>query len=374
MSKAEEIASLKEEIEREFYRSMKRCACCQRPGEWKTKCGRCKVAYYCSRDCQKWHWSCHKESCVPFGSAPPPARRPAPEARPRAAAELDDDDAAAADGAFDMTDDQLRVSYLEGCGDVDAAVAHLRARAEAFGLPLRRALAMGRGGRLCLLELPGGAPIPLDDAVEGHARPALLELRAANPRCALAVGAPPGRRARVVPPLTARPPSFPDLVLDAAIPTAFVCFAGLGEALVTALADAALLDALAGDGPTSTLAAYDGDDGLPVPCDGMADAVLVFFSGLHDALPQLPKLYASVHGHCRNNIVASAVAKKALFYTLEAEDRYRSPVDQREILLNSRRVPIDTAHLFKSTTLRDLAAFTEADVAALFQCPVDPLS
>ena len=47
---------------------------------------------------------------------------------------------------------------------------------------------------------------------------------------------------------------------------------------------------------------------------------------------------------------------------------------QREILLNSRRVPIDTAHLFKSTTLRDLAAFTEADVAALFQCPVDPLS
>ena len=57
---AESIPVLKREIEREFYESIKFCNCCQRPGEWKKKCGRCKEAYYCSRECQKWAWPVHK--------------------------------------------------------------------------------------------------------------------------------------------------------------------------------------------------------------------------------------------------------------------------------------------------------------------------
>ena len=60
---AESIPVLKREIEREFYASIKFCNCCQRPGEWKKFCGRCKEAYYCSRECQKWAWPVHKQHC-----------------------------------------------------------------------------------------------------------------------------------------------------------------------------------------------------------------------------------------------------------------------------------------------------------------------
>jgi hypothetical protein len=30
-----------------------------------SKCSRCKVAYYCSRECQKGHWKIHKKDCLP---------------------------------------------------------------------------------------------------------------------------------------------------------------------------------------------------------------------------------------------------------------------------------------------------------------------
>lgn len=78
--------ALKVEIEREFRNGLKRCVCCQRPGEWKLKCGRCKKAYYCGRECQKWHWNTHKQSCVPFGEAPPPKPKPKPRPKPAPAA------------------------------------------------------------------------------------------------------------------------------------------------------------------------------------------------------------------------------------------------------------------------------------------------
>jgi hypothetical protein len=29
------------------------------------QCSRCKVAYYCSRECQKEHWKIHKKECLP---------------------------------------------------------------------------------------------------------------------------------------------------------------------------------------------------------------------------------------------------------------------------------------------------------------------
>jgi hypothetical protein len=33
-----------------------------------SKCSRCKVAYYCTRDCQRNHWTIHKKECVPAPS------------------------------------------------------------------------------------------------------------------------------------------------------------------------------------------------------------------------------------------------------------------------------------------------------------------
>ena len=65
---AESIPLLKREIEREFYASIKFCNSCQRPGEWKKRCGRCKEAYYCSRECQKWAWPVHKKHCYAPGA------------------------------------------------------------------------------------------------------------------------------------------------------------------------------------------------------------------------------------------------------------------------------------------------------------------
>ena len=77
---AESIPVLKREIEREFYKSIKFCNSCQRPGEWKKRCGRCKEAYYCSRECQKWAWPVHKQHCYAPGAERPP--RPPPKKMP----------------------------------------------------------------------------------------------------------------------------------------------------------------------------------------------------------------------------------------------------------------------------------------------------
>eukprot|EP00629_Pelagomonadales_sp_RCC1024_P001495 CAMPEP_0119266826 /NCGR_PEP_ID=MMETSP1329-20130426/5181_1 /TAXON_ID=114041 /ORGANISM="Genus nov. species nov., Strain RCC1024" /LENGTH=115 /DNA_ID=CAMNT_0007266725 /DNA_START=133 /DNA_END=476 /DNA_ORIENTATION=- len=109
----EQIQDQKNLIEQEFYKSVRRCACCQRHGEWTKRCSRCHRAYYCSRDCQKWAWEVHKKHCFPPGEAPPePAEKPA---RVKVKARRE--------GVFDMTDASLEVSYLEGCGNVECAVA-----------------------------------------------------------------------------------------------------------------------------------------------------------------------------------------------------------------------------------------------------------
>ena len=71
------------------------------------------------------------------------------------------------------------------------------------------------------------------DRIAGHARPALLELKAANPTCSLARGADPARGAYAQVPLSASRPELPALRLDAAVPTAFAGFSGVDETLLT---------------------------------------------------------------------------------------------------------------------------------------------
>mmetsp|Transcript_13154 Transcript_13154/g.40502 ORF Transcript_13154/g.40502 Transcript_13154/m.40502 type:complete len:161 (+) Transcript_13154:314-796(+) len=55
------------------------CARCARVLTANRKCARCKVANYCSRDCQARHWDVHKATCRP--AAPDGDRRVAAPAR-----------------------------------------------------------------------------------------------------------------------------------------------------------------------------------------------------------------------------------------------------------------------------------------------------
>jgi hypothetical protein len=36
-------------------------------------CGRCRGVYYCSTDCQRWHWPAHRDECRKVGTADDPA-------------------------------------------------------------------------------------------------------------------------------------------------------------------------------------------------------------------------------------------------------------------------------------------------------------
>jgi hypothetical protein len=43
------------------------CAVCQTQGEKLLKCGCCRLAEYCSKECQKKAWPEHKKTCLPVG-------------------------------------------------------------------------------------------------------------------------------------------------------------------------------------------------------------------------------------------------------------------------------------------------------------------
>jgi hypothetical protein len=49
-------------------RAIQTCRQCRKSDDASERfqqCSRCKVTYYCSRDCQKDHWSIHKKECLP---------------------------------------------------------------------------------------------------------------------------------------------------------------------------------------------------------------------------------------------------------------------------------------------------------------------
>ncbi|KAF7291525.1 hypothetical protein MKEN_01487100 [Mycena kentingensis (nom. inval.)] len=48
-------------------REEKRCDWCNKAGVPLKNCGKCRVARYCSPECQKKAWSKHKKTCTPFG-------------------------------------------------------------------------------------------------------------------------------------------------------------------------------------------------------------------------------------------------------------------------------------------------------------------
>eukprot|EP00043_Microstomoeca_roanoka_P029494 m.22079 g.22079 ORF g.22079 m.22079 type:complete len:151 (-) comp9235_c0_seq1:28-480(-) len=46
------------------------CAYAKCEAESTKRCSRCKVVFYCSRDCQTKHWPTHKRDCTLFTSVP----------------------------------------------------------------------------------------------------------------------------------------------------------------------------------------------------------------------------------------------------------------------------------------------------------------
>ena len=70
--------------------------------------------------------------------------------------------------------------------------------------------------------------------------------------------------------------------------------------------------------------------------------------------------------------MAAAIARKALFYRVEAADEYASPVASKEIIVNSRGVAIDCGRAFAAETLAGLAALDERELEARYS--VDALA
>jgi hypothetical protein len=61
--------ALKNDIKKRTYSGKgKLCECCWALDCDKTlmKCSRCKVVYYCSKDCQSRHWKEHRARCLPM--------------------------------------------------------------------------------------------------------------------------------------------------------------------------------------------------------------------------------------------------------------------------------------------------------------------
>ena len=283
----------------------------------------------------------HKRHCYAPGderpSKPPPKK--APPKKPDVIREEQ----------VDLTDKALRVFFLEGCGCVDAATEKCR---RALPETFERAFVTGATGATVVLEAPDKKPLAREDVLTFHVAKVLEEMKSK----------PFALPEKFIVPLTKTPPTLPEVKLDEAIPVAFAGFCGLGEAFVKAItSDKTLLSKLAGTGSVSRLAGYDEGD-VPTPCRGMPSACLIFFAGLHDEFPDLPKLFAHVHGSCRNNVVAAAIARKALFYRVEAIDEYASPVASKECIVNSRGVAIDCARAFASATLCELAALDEREL------------
>ena len=61
---------------RNFHPRQNRVACskcgkCEPVAAAFKKCSRCKVAFYCSKDCQEAHWKTHKQVCKKASKSPP---------------------------------------------------------------------------------------------------------------------------------------------------------------------------------------------------------------------------------------------------------------------------------------------------------------
>ncbi|KAG2484339.1 hypothetical protein HYH03_016881 [Edaphochlamys debaryana] len=104
------------------------CFACEEPSLRMQKCGRCHQARYCSRDCQRSHWSAHKAQCGQ------PAAQQAGTAEGKAEAAAEGKAEAAAEGkaeaaAEGKAEDKAEGAAAEGAKPEGAAAAEAKAAA-----------------------------------------------------------------------------------------------------------------------------------------------------------------------------------------------------------------------------------------------------
>lgn len=99
---------------------VKTCVVCWKQedeeGLIRLRCSKCKVAYYCSRECQMHHWDAHKALCKAFSEQAQAAREQAQAARCRPAAA-----GPSAPDAMDVGDDLVDIDDAMGAALDDAA-------------------------------------------------------------------------------------------------------------------------------------------------------------------------------------------------------------------------------------------------------------
>ena len=154
----------------------------------------------------------HKRHCYAPGAerpSKPPPKRPVPRPKPDIVREQQ----------VDLTDKALRVFFLEGCTDIDAATEKCR---RALPATFERAFVSGATGSTVVLENPDKKLLDREDVLTFHVAKVFGEMRAK----------PFSLPEKFIVPLTKTPPTLPEVKLDDAVPVAFAGFCGLGEAFV----------------------------------------------------------------------------------------------------------------------------------------------
>ena len=193
---AESIPLLKREIEREVTTNRSNSATAVNGPASGRKNAAAARRLLLFRECQKWAWPVPQQHCYAPGEERPPrpARKPVP--RPKKADVVREEQ-------VDLTDKALRVFFLEGCTDIDAATEKCR---RALPATFERAFVTGATGSTVVLEAPDKKLLEREDV-----------LTFMSPFCRRRSLLPTGK---FIVPLSEQH-TLPEVKLDDAVPVAF---------------------------------------------------------------------------------------------------------------------------------------------------------